>query len=163
MLGAGAAVDADAGATGDLVDGGEKPLEFRRHRDGDRIDQGEDEVVGVLEGVADEVQALGGLAGTEVEVVRGAEQLAVHGVADLVIADEFVVHSCLLIKRIKQIAMIMVGQKRPKMIQKLRWSRVVNNYRQLTNNYYNGLFKSISTTNFINSDGQTQNCVVLLT
>ena len=79
-------------SSGDLVDGGEKPLEFRAHRDGDRIDQGEDEVVGVLEGVADEVQALGGLAGTEVEIVRGAEKLAVHGVADLVIADEFVKH-----------------------------------------------------------------------
>ena len=122
MLGAGAAVDADAGATGDLVDEGQEAAELGGAGDGDRIDQREDEVVGVLEGVADEVQALGGLAGTEVEVVRGAEKLAVHGVADLVMADEFVVHSCLLIKRIKQIAMIMVGQKRPKMIQKLRWS-----------------------------------------
>ena len=97
VFGACAAVDADAGATGDLVDGGEKPLEFRRHRDGDRIDQGEDEVVGVLEGVADEVQALGGLAGTEVEVVRGAEKLAVHGVADLIISDEFVKHETILL------------------------------------------------------------------
>ena len=128
MLGAGAAVDADAGATGDLVDGGEKPLEFRRHRDGDRIDQGEDEVVGVLEGVADEVQALGGLAGTEVEVVRGAKKLAVHGVADLIISDEFVVHSCLLIKRIKQIAKGCCQSKITKNYDDQEWSTITDNY-----------------------------------
>ena len=130
-------MDTDACATGDLVDGGQEAAELGGAGDGDRIDQREDEMVGVLEGVADEVQALGGLAGTEVEVVRGAEKLAVHGVADLVIADEFVKHDCSLIKRIKRnamglfrprigrierIAMVIVGQKLPKIIQKLRWS-----------------------------------------
>ena len=85
-------MDTDACATGDLVDGGQEAAELGGAGDGDRIDQREDEMVGVLEGVADEVQALGGLAGTEVEIVRGAEKLAVHGVADLVMADEFVKH-----------------------------------------------------------------------
>ena len=92
VFGTGAAVDADAGATGDLVDGGQEAAELGGAGDGDRIDQGEDEVVGVLEGVADEVQALYRLTGVFVVNVGGAVQFAADGFAIWCFAYKFVVH-----------------------------------------------------------------------
>ncbi len=92
VFGLGAAMNTNACAAGDLLEDGKEAVELGAFGDRHLIDQRGDEVVSVLEGVADEVQALGGLAGTEVVVVRGAEKLAVHGAADLVMTDEFVKH-----------------------------------------------------------------------
>lgn len=95
VLGAGAAVDADAGAVGDLVDRGEKSAELGGTGDGDRINQGEDEVVGVLEGVADLGQVLLVDAREAGEAVLNRVECAADRLAIGLLAYQFVVHvSC---------------------------------------------------------------------
>ena len=53
MFGACATVDADAGATWDLLDDGQEAVEAWRLGDGEAIYECGDEVVGVFEGIAD--------------------------------------------------------------------------------------------------------------
>ena len=56
------------------------------------VDQGGNEVVGVFEGVADEVQTLHEEAGTLIDVMRGAIEFAVDSLVFGHVADEFIIH-----------------------------------------------------------------------
>ena len=76
VFGAGTAVEADTGTTGDLQEDGQGALETRGLRDLNFVDQGGNEVVSVFEGVADEVQTLHEEAGTLVDIMRGTVEFA---------------------------------------------------------------------------------------
>ena len=100
VLRARAAVEANAGASGDLHQYGQGAFEFGRLRDLNFVDQGRDEVVGVFEGVTDVVQTLYEEAGTLVDVMRGAVEFAVDCRTRIrfganrrrVISDKFIIH-----------------------------------------------------------------------
>jgi len=92
MLRARAAVEANAGTSGDLHQYGQGAFEFGRLRDLHLVDQSRDEVVGIFEGVADVVQTLDEEAGTLVDVVRGAIEFAGDGFVGGHVADKFIVH-----------------------------------------------------------------------
>ena len=62
VLGASAAMDTDAGTTGDLADKRQEALEARRHRDLDAIDEGWNQFVEVFESRADGGEVLDLLA-----------------------------------------------------------------------------------------------------
>ena len=81
VFGAGTAVEAYAGTTGDLQEDGQGALETRGLRDGDAIDKCGDKVVGVFECVADIMQTLHEEAGTLVDIMRGAIEFAGDGLA----------------------------------------------------------------------------------
>ena len=96
----GAAVEANAGAVGDLHQYGQGAFEFGRLRDLHLVDQSRDEVVGIFEGVTDVVETLDEEAGTLVDVMRGAVEFAVDCRTRIrfganrrrVISDKFIVH-----------------------------------------------------------------------
>ena len=75
----GAAVEADAGSSGDLDEDGQGAVECGRLGDGYSVDECGDEVVGVFEGVAEVVQTFHEEAGTLVVVMRGAIESAGNG------------------------------------------------------------------------------------
>ena len=81
-----------SGTSGDLEEDGQQAFETRGLRDLNFVDQGGNEVVGVLEGVADIVQTFYEEAGTLVDVVRGAIEFAVDSLVFGHVADEFIVH-----------------------------------------------------------------------
>ena len=59
VFGARAAMDADTGTTGDLLEDGEQALELWGLGYCEFVDESRDDMVGVLEGVADVVEAFG--------------------------------------------------------------------------------------------------------
>ena len=110
VFGAGAAVEADTGTTGDLQEDGQGALETRGLRDLNSVDQGGNEVVGVFESVADIMQTLNKEPGTLVDVVRGAVELAGNCLTRMrfgtnrrraIFANEFVIHRSTIINIIK--------------------------------------------------------------
>ena len=120
VFGAGTAVEADTGTTGDLQEDGQGALETRGLRDFNFVDQGGNEVVGVFEGVADIVQTLNKEAGTLVDVVRGAIELAGNCLTRMrfgtnrrraIFANEFVIHRSTIINIINIFLLVQKGQK----------------------------------------------------
>ena len=64
-----------------MVEDGQKAVEAWGLGDSDAIDECGDEVVGVLEGIADEMESLYQFAGTLVGIVRDAVEFTMNGVA----------------------------------------------------------------------------------
>ena len=87
VFGFGTAVEADTGTTGDLQEDGQGALETWGLRDLNFVDQGGNEIVGIFEGVADIMQTLNKEAGTLVDIMRGAVELAGDGLAFRLISD----------------------------------------------------------------------------
>ena len=85
-------MDTDAGAPGDLEEDRQRAAEARREGDLYAVDERRDEIVGILEGVADVVTAFDEFVEALVVVVRGAVERAGDGLAVEFGADEFVVH-----------------------------------------------------------------------
>lgn len=69
VFGARATMDADAGTSRDLLEDGEQALELGGLGDGDAIDERRYEMVGILEGIADVVEAFNEEAGTLVDIM----------------------------------------------------------------------------------------------
>ena len=92
MFGEGAAVDTDAGAPGDLEEDRQRAAEARGEGDLYAVDERRDEIVGILEGVADKVPAFDEFVEALVVVMRGAVERAGDGLSVGFGADEFVVH-----------------------------------------------------------------------
>ena len=98
VFGAGTAVEADTGTTGDLQEDRQGAFETRGLRDGDAIDKCGDKVVGVFEGVADIMQTLNKEPGTLVDIMRGAIEFAGDGFSVRHGTDEFIVHRSKIFK-----------------------------------------------------------------
>ena len=85
-------MEADACSAGYLLEDGQGALETRGLRDLNFVDQGGNEIVGVFEGVADIMQTLNKEAGTLIDIMRGAIELAVYGSAIRYFANELIIH-----------------------------------------------------------------------
>ena len=90
-------MDSDAGTSGDLDEDGQGAFETRGLRDLDLVDQGGNEVVGVLEGVADGRQVFSVCSGRARVAVFDRVEGSSYGFCVRRLANEFVIsHSFLL-------------------------------------------------------------------
>ena len=99
VLGLGAAMEADAGTSGDLDEDGQRAVELGGVCHGYAIDQGGDEVVGVLQCRADGGQILSVCSGrARVAVFDGVEgashslRIVIRSRGRRFLSDQFIIH-----------------------------------------------------------------------